>query len=273
MADFASEIKVWPVPEAQGRKPNYDYHRREDYYTADRGREHRATDIYADEGEGVVAVFDGVAYEVKESGDWGKQVRIESADGNVVLYAHLSAQLVKKGQRVKAGDVIGHVGHSGFTLGRTGNHLHIEFWRSRSWLDTVDRWAELEAARVGQPPPKPPEPPQSDKEDNMRSSTAHGFGDDKAVMFGIAKDHSIYVTVAQDGENFTGATQLKKEDDNQPGVLHYFLSDRADYLGGGKFQAYAAVESNGVVSVWSPRINVNTGKGGIRRLPGDWSAV
>lgn len=154
------------------------------------------------------------------------------------------------------------------------NRAHVDEITTR-WGLPFQGWSEdINEKRIWFPPTIPliPPPPPS-KEDDMRSPTAHGFGEGKAVMFGIAKDRSIYVTVAPDGENFTSAMQLKKEEDNQPGVLHYFLSDRADYLGGGRFQAYAAVESNGIVSVWSPRINVNTGKGGIRRLPGDWSVV
>lgn len=92
---------------------------------------------------------DGVVWSTKNGGDWGQQVRVEAPSGRTYLYAHLSRALVDVGQRVTAGQKLGEVGHSGFTRGRTGDHLHPERWKARYWVDTEDFTDELEAARTG----------------------------------------------------------------------------------------------------------------------------
>ena len=58
------------------------------------------------------------------SGGYGKLVKIDHAGPYETRYAHLSRILVRRGQRVKQGQVIGHVGATGLA---TGPHLHYEF--------------------------------------------------------------------------------------------------------------------------------------------------
>lgn len=53
----------------------------------------------------------------------GIYVRIQHSDGSWTGYAHLSRTVVNKGQKVKAGQVIGYSGHTGQA---TGPHLHFE---------------------------------------------------------------------------------------------------------------------------------------------------
>ena len=48
---------------------------------------------------------------------------MQHAHGTVTVYAHMSALLVAKGQRVQAGTVLGREGSSGHS---TGPHLHFE---------------------------------------------------------------------------------------------------------------------------------------------------
>jgi murein DD-endopeptidase MepM/ murein hydrolase activator NlpD len=84
---------------------------------------HRGVDFSARKGTPVVAPADGV---VTFSGRWktyGNVVEVSHGYGFVTRYAHLEKQLVRKGQRVKRGDVIARVGSSGKS---TFSHLHYE---------------------------------------------------------------------------------------------------------------------------------------------------
>ncbi len=56
----------------------------------------------------------------------GNYVRILHSNGMVTYYGHLSRISVSRGQRVSQGQIIGYVGNTGYTIGRTGCHLHFE---------------------------------------------------------------------------------------------------------------------------------------------------
>lgn len=64
----------------------------------------------------------------------GNYVRILHPNGVVTLYAHLSKILVKPGQKVSQGQVIGYMGNTGYTVGRTGCHLHFEVRGAKNFL-------------------------------------------------------------------------------------------------------------------------------------------
>jgi murein DD-endopeptidase MepM/ murein hydrolase activator NlpD len=84
---------------------------------------HRGLDFSARKGTPVFAPADGV---VTFSGRWktyGKVVEISHGHDYVTRYAHLEKQLVRKGQKVKRGDIIARVGSSGKS---TFSHLHYE---------------------------------------------------------------------------------------------------------------------------------------------------
>lgn len=84
---------------------------------------HRGVDFSARKGTPVFAPADGV---ITFSGRWktyGKVVEISHGLGFVTRYAHLEQQLVRKGQKVKRGDIIARVGASGKS---TFSHLHYE---------------------------------------------------------------------------------------------------------------------------------------------------
>lgn len=87
-------------------------------------RMHSGMDFTADKGTEVYATGDGVV-EVVESMKWGygKNIIINHGFGYKTRYAHLSAFKVRKGQKVKRGDLIGLVGSTGKS---TGPHLHYE---------------------------------------------------------------------------------------------------------------------------------------------------
>ena len=87
-------------------------------------RMHNGLDIKVNTGDTIVAAFDGKVRVVKyERRGYGKYIVIRHENGLETVYGHLSKQLVKVNQRVKAGEVIGLGGNTGRS---TGSHLHFE---------------------------------------------------------------------------------------------------------------------------------------------------
>lgn len=84
---------------------------------------HRGVDVSAKPGTPVIAPADGVVVEAGNDPDYGNIVRLDHGLGYKTFYAHLSETVVKKGQRVHRGQMIGNVGNTGRS---TGPHLHYE---------------------------------------------------------------------------------------------------------------------------------------------------
>ncbi len=84
---------------------------------------HSGIDLNANRGNSVIATADGVVEKAEWNGGYGRCIVIRHKNGYKTLYGHLSKIKVKKGQRVKSGDLIGNVGSSGRS---TGPHLHYE---------------------------------------------------------------------------------------------------------------------------------------------------
>jgi len=85
---------------------------------------HGGIDFSAPKGTEVYATGDGVVVDVDKSlWGYGNMVSIDHDYGYVTRYAHLQKAVVRKGQKVKRGQLIGFVGDTGKT---TGVHLHYE---------------------------------------------------------------------------------------------------------------------------------------------------
>ncbi len=86
-------------------------------------RMHKGIDFVASEGTKIFASADGVVSVAHLSSSFGNVVEVDHGYGIVTLYAHMSKFNVKKGDKVKRGDVIGYVGDTGLSA---GPHLHYE---------------------------------------------------------------------------------------------------------------------------------------------------
>jgi murein DD-endopeptidase MepM/ murein hydrolase activator NlpD len=84
---------------------------------------HAGIDLAAPEGTPFSAVSGGVVKSAGWGGGYGFTVVIEHGDGIETVYAHARQLLVKAGQQVEAGDVIGLVGATGHAY---GSHLGLE---------------------------------------------------------------------------------------------------------------------------------------------------
>ncbi|MDI6717549.1 MAG: peptidoglycan DD-metalloendopeptidase family protein [Patescibacteria group bacterium] len=78
------------------------------------------TPVYAAEAGEVLAVGNQDRYCYK--GAYGKFIVIRHNNNLATLYSHFSLQIVKEGQKVNRGDLIGYVGNTGYS---TGPHLHF----------------------------------------------------------------------------------------------------------------------------------------------------
>lgn len=84
---------------------------------------HKGIDLTARTGTKIYAAGDGVVTRAQLGRGYGKMVEIDHGYTYSTLYAHMSKILVREGQQIKRGDVIGLVGNTGTS---TGPHLHYE---------------------------------------------------------------------------------------------------------------------------------------------------
>ncbi len=94
-----------------------------------RGKPHNGLDIGVPPGTLVYAAADGVVVKVDNNDrtawrkyQYGKYIMIQHGNGLNTLYAHLARQLVREGDKVSRGDVIGYSDTTGYA---TGPHLHF----------------------------------------------------------------------------------------------------------------------------------------------------
>jgi murein DD-endopeptidase MepM/ murein hydrolase activator NlpD len=104
------------------------------------GSEEFAIDWKMPAGTPIHAARDGIVVKVKDDSDRGGPYReyeaaanyilIKHSDGTLANYAHLqfNGSAVRMGQRVRAGELIGFSGNTGFS---TGAHLHFCVFRTR----------------------------------------------------------------------------------------------------------------------------------------------
>jgi murein DD-endopeptidase MepM/ murein hydrolase activator NlpD len=88
-------------------------------------RMHRGLDFAAPTGTPIMAAGDGIIELAGKKGGYGNYIRIRHANGYLTAYGHMKkfASDIRKGSRVKQGNIIGYVGSTGIS---TGPHLHYE---------------------------------------------------------------------------------------------------------------------------------------------------
>jgi len=97
-------------------------------------RMHKGIDFGAPTGTPIFAAGDGVVSRAGKFSGYGNYVSIKHNGTYSTAYGHMSKILVKAGQRVKQGQVIGKVGATGLA---TGPHLHFEVLKSGSQINPV----------------------------------------------------------------------------------------------------------------------------------------
>ena len=104
---------------------------------------HLGLDLASTAQADIVSSNDGRVVFARDTGIYGKTAILDHGLGLYTLYSHCSTLAVQEGDRVKAGDVIGKTGVTGFAF---GDHLHFgvlvqgvevcpEEWMDRGWME------------------------------------------------------------------------------------------------------------------------------------------
>ena len=126
---------IQPINNENLRRMASGYGWRTDPFTKSR-RMHKGMDFSAPTGTPIYAPSDGKVIRVdSRSAGYGKHIRIDHGFGYVTLYGHLSEYNVRRGQRVKRGDVIGFVGNTGRSV---APHLHYEIRKDGKHLNPIN---------------------------------------------------------------------------------------------------------------------------------------
>ncbi|MEO1050777.1 MAG: M23 family metallopeptidase [Bacteroidota bacterium] len=96
---------------------------------------HEGLDFTAPTGTPVYATGDGSIKVARYSNTYGNVIYIDHGYGFETRYAHLSSFPVKKGQKVKRGDLIGYVGNTGRSQAA---HLHYEVRYHGKAINPID---------------------------------------------------------------------------------------------------------------------------------------
>ena len=102
-------------------------------------------------GTPILAAGDGAVVKAEWDGGYGRRTEIQHTNGYVTAYSHQSrfARGLKRGARVRQGQVIGFVGSTGLS---TGPHLHYELLVNGTFVDALKirlpRTAELTAGEA-----------------------------------------------------------------------------------------------------------------------------
>lgn len=97
-----------------------------------RWKAHKGTDYAAPHGTPIWSTANGTVIKAGYSRGNGKYVKVKHNNTYSTQYLHMSKILVKKGERVKQGDVIGRVGSTGLA---TGPHVCYRFWKNGKQVD------------------------------------------------------------------------------------------------------------------------------------------
>jgi len=119
---LASTPSIWPTRGYISSPFGY----RKDPFTG-QTEFHKGIDIATRIGNPIVAPADGIVIKAGNGGGYGNVVIIKHRFGFVTRYGHLLKFVVRAGQKVKRGQIIGYVGNTGRSI---GPHLHYEVLRN-----------------------------------------------------------------------------------------------------------------------------------------------
>ncbi len=128
---------IWPVSPSRGVSAYY----LEASYQRTFGFPHNAIDIRAYQDTPIKSAEDGIVYKAQDNGYGYSYIIVAHKGGYMTVYGHIYNILVRPGQIVKAGDIIGKSGGMPGTKGAgvytTGPHLHFEIIKDGRHVDPM----------------------------------------------------------------------------------------------------------------------------------------
>ena len=111
-------------------------------------RMHQGVDLAAPAGTPIVAAAEGIVRFAGAHGGYGNFVQVEHNGGMGSGYGHMSTIVVRPGQMVRQGDLLGTVGSTGLS---TGPHCHFEIYRGGVAIDPTTANYAVAAQLGGEP--------------------------------------------------------------------------------------------------------------------------
>tara|TARA_B100001173_G_scaffold142129_1_gene123373 strand:+ start:387 stop:1364 length:978 start_codon:yes stop_codon:yes gene_type:complete len=132
---LAAIPSIQPIRNKDLKRIASGYGYRKDPFTK-KPRMHWGMDFTAPRGTPIYATGDGIVKRAdNRAAGFGKHIRIDHGFGYVSLYAHMSKYKVKRGQKVKRGEIIGYVGNTGRSA---GPHLHYEIFKDGKKINPLN---------------------------------------------------------------------------------------------------------------------------------------
>ena len=103
-------------------------------------RLHTGIDLVAEEGVPVVSTEAGVVIKAHLAHAWGNIIVVQHDDRYSTSYSHLKSMNVKVGDKVRKGEMIGLVGHTGLS---SKDHLHFELHENGVAIDPINHLPQI----------------------------------------------------------------------------------------------------------------------------------
>ena len=97
-------------------------------------RMHQGVDLAAPYGTPIVAAAEGIVRFAGAHGGYGNFVQVQHGGGLGTGYGHMSGIVVRTGESVRQGELLGYVGSTGLS---TGPHCHFEVYRDGMAVDPL----------------------------------------------------------------------------------------------------------------------------------------
>ena len=132
---YYGNTTYWAWPTTQPFRFSSMYGYRRDPVTGKPSSMHRGVDIVGTPSDNIFAIQSGTVVASGYSGDMGNHVDIDHHNGYISVYMHLKSRLVKKGDQVEKGQLIGVMGSTGKS---TGKHLHLAIRKNGHYMTPLE---------------------------------------------------------------------------------------------------------------------------------------